>query len=256
MIGAHYLGTQFGNHFTIDGNHTCCDEFVGLSAAAHAGIGQELVQTYRLIRIDMFLAVLDTLLHTIFGIGVVGRSILMVSTLLIAATLLITATTLLVTAAALLVTATLLIATTTLLVTTTTLLIAATTLLITATLLVTATLIALLLCTGLTLLMFTIGLLVAGTILLTGLIATVCIILLIARTILLTRLVTAVIAIVMRTIAALFGVLLQTGPEAFGAEATFVATVLRTIIALSVNTRALWALSLSVISLIPLSVFR
>ena len=123
LISAQHLGTQFGNHFAVDLDDTCCDELVSLTTTADTCISQELIQTKGLVGIVVLLLILDTLLQRVLSIGIVARSVLA-----IAATLLTVTTTLLI--------ATLLVATT--------LLITTTLLTITATLLVAATLLTIL----------------------------------------------------------------------------------------------------------------
>jgi hypothetical protein len=61
-IGAHNLGTQFGNHLTIDRHDSCLDELVSLSTAAYTGVSQELIQTNGLVGIVILLLIFYTLL--------------------------------------------------------------------------------------------------------------------------------------------------------------------------------------------------
>ena len=70
-IGAQYLGSQFRHDLTIDGDNASLDEFICLTTTANTCIGKELVQTKRLVRINVDLLVLDTLLHAIFSIRIV-----------------------------------------------------------------------------------------------------------------------------------------------------------------------------------------
>ena len=242
LIGAEHLGAKFGNHFPIDLHYACLDKLIGLTTAANAGIGEELVQTNGLIGIEVLLLILDTFLQRILGIGIIAAALLLAitATLLIATALLIATTRLLTVATALLITATLLLAITARLlpiVATTLLLAIASTLLITAARLIAA-------------LLFTF-IIIAGTIatLLTRLIATLLII--IVRTIatLLAGLVTSLLA---RLIAAagliatlLRSLRLEISAKTFGAETAFTFVAVRSgrVRTLSVNTRT-WRASL------------
>ena len=107
LVGALYLCSEFGNYFAVNRHNACLDELVSLTARANTGVGKELVETYRLVGIDVLLLILDTLLHAILSIGIVIGRTLTITALLIAATLLITAALLV---SALLIAATLLIA--------------------------------------------------------------------------------------------------------------------------------------------------
>lgn len=243
LIGAEHLGAELGNHFPIDLHYACLDELIGLTTAANAGIGEELVQTNGLVGIEVLLLIFYAFLQRILGIGIIAAALLLAitATLLITAALLIATTRLLAVATALLITATLLLAITARLlpiVATTLLLTIASTLLITAARLIAA-------------LLFTI-IIIAGTIaaLLTRLIATLLIII-IVRTIatLLAGLVTSLLA---RLIAAagliatlLRSLRLEISAKTFGAETAFTFVAVRSgrVRTLSVNTRT-WRASL------------
>ena len=198
FVGALYLCSEFGNYFTVNRHNACLDELVSLTARANAGVGKELVETYRLVGIDVLLLILDTLLHAILSIGIIiGRTLTIAATLLITAALLVSA---LLIAATLLIAALTLIATLALLIAT---LLVAALLLVVAFLIVVAWTIALLrtlLIATLALLIATLALLIAA---LTGLIAT------------LTRLVSALLIVaflivVAWTIALLWSLLIAT----------------------------------------------
>ena len=70
-ICAQYLGSQFRHNLTIDGDNASLDELISLTTTANTCIGKELVQTKRLVRINVDLLVLDTLLHAILSIRIV-----------------------------------------------------------------------------------------------------------------------------------------------------------------------------------------
>ena len=57
LILAGHLGAEFGNDLTIDLHQTCSDVLVGFTTRADTGIGQILVETQFLIRIDNSLRV-------------------------------------------------------------------------------------------------------------------------------------------------------------------------------------------------------
>ena len=234
FISTHHLSTQLGNHLTINGDNTSLDELVGLAAAANTCIGKELVQTDRLIGIEVLLLIFYTLLQAILGMRIIAGGMLA-----IAATLLTIATALLTVTAALLVAtltgliAALLTIAAALLVTTLTRLVAAFLIIIivarTIAVLRTLTVTATLLIATLTRLITTLL-----TIAATGLITT------------LTRLVAAFLIIVVgtRTIAAtLRGIRLQTCTETFRTESTLfliLVTIVATLIAVRpwlMNTR-------------------
>ena len=75
LVGAQHLGSEFGNHLTINGDHSCLYVFVSLSTAAYTCICKILVEADRLIGIVVFLLVLDTLLHAVLGIWVIAWSV-------------------------------------------------------------------------------------------------------------------------------------------------------------------------------------
>lgn len=191
FVGALYLCSEFGNYFTVNRHNACLDELVSLTARANTGVGKELVETYRLVGIDVLLLILDTLLHAILSIGIIIGRTLTIAALLIAATLLITAALLV---SALLIAATLLIAALTL-IATLALLIA--TLLVAALLLVVAFLIVItrtiallrtLLIAALALLIATLALLITAlTLLVSALLLVVAVLVVIAWTIALLR---------------------------------------------------------------------
>ena len=76
LIGAQHLGAQFGDHLSIDGDHTGLDELISLATAADTSVGEVLIETHRLVGIIVDLLVLDTLLQAILGIGVIVGSAL------------------------------------------------------------------------------------------------------------------------------------------------------------------------------------
>ena len=88
FVCALHLSTEFGNRCTVYGHYSCLDKLVGLAAAAYSGIGEEFVQTYRFIGIDIVFFIFDAFLQTILSVGViVGRVLtLSVTAMLIAAT--------------------------------------------------------------------------------------------------------------------------------------------------------------------------
>ena len=75
LIRTKHLGSQLGDNLAIDGDYTCLDELISLTTTADACISEELVQTNRLIGIEVLLLVLNALLHAVFRIRiVVGRT--------------------------------------------------------------------------------------------------------------------------------------------------------------------------------------
>ena len=135
LIGAQHLCSKFSYNLTIYGDYSCLYIFVSLSTAADTCIGKILVEANRLIWVVVLLLILDTLLHAIFCIGVIARSVLAESATLLAIS---SATALLVAASLLISSALLAISATTAL-----LVAAATTLLVAASLLITSALLAL-----------------------------------------------------------------------------------------------------------------
>ncbi len=71
LVGTQHLGSKLCHHLSIDSYDTSLYELVGLAAAAHSCICKELVQTYRLVRVEMLLFILDALLKAVLGVGVV-----------------------------------------------------------------------------------------------------------------------------------------------------------------------------------------
>ena len=70
-IGAQHLGSQFCHNLTINSDDTSLDKLICLTTTANTCIGKELVQTKRLVRINVDLLVLDTLLHAILSVRIV-----------------------------------------------------------------------------------------------------------------------------------------------------------------------------------------
>ena len=87
LIGTHYLCTKLCYYLTINEYHSCLYELVSLTARAYSGVGQELVQTYRLVRVYVCLLILDTLLHAVLGIWIIAWCALSVTATLLVATL-------------------------------------------------------------------------------------------------------------------------------------------------------------------------
>ena len=109
LIGAQHLCSKFSYNLTIYGDYSCLYIFVSLSTAADTCIGKILVEANRLIWVVVLLLVLDTLLHAIFCIGVIARSVLAESATLLAissATALLVAASLLISSALLAISAT------------------------------------------------------------------------------------------------------------------------------------------------------
>ena len=71
LIGAEDLGSELGDHLSVDGDDAGLDELIGLATAADASISQELVQTYGLVGVVVDLLVLDALFQAVLCIGVV-----------------------------------------------------------------------------------------------------------------------------------------------------------------------------------------
>ena len=71
FIRTFYLRSQLCNHRPVDTHYTCRNKFVRFTTGTNSGIGQELVQTNRSIRIHIEFFILNLFLHAIFGIGVV-----------------------------------------------------------------------------------------------------------------------------------------------------------------------------------------
>jgi hypothetical protein len=79
IIGTEHLGAQFSDDLSVDRDNTGLYELISLSATADTGIGQELVQTYRLIGVVILLLILNALFQAILSIGiVVGRTLLII----------------------------------------------------------------------------------------------------------------------------------------------------------------------------------
>ncbi len=107
LIGTQDFGSQFGHHLTIHSDYSSLDICVGLTTAAHTGIGEELVETNRLIGVDVLLFIFYALLGTVFCVRIIPRRVLtitiVITTLLaLVATLLALVATLLTLIAALL----------------------------------------------------------------------------------------------------------------------------------------------------------
>src|SRR3712207_4392739 len=58
LVGTEYLCTQLGNDYAINRDNACLYKLIGLTATANSGIGQELVKSQRLCRIDMLFLIL------------------------------------------------------------------------------------------------------------------------------------------------------------------------------------------------------
>ena len=86
-IGAEHLGAELCDDLVIDRHHTCLDELISFTTRADAGVGQIFVQTDRLVRVDVLLLVLDTLLQAILSIGIVSRAVLSIAALTVVAAL-------------------------------------------------------------------------------------------------------------------------------------------------------------------------
>ena len=76
LVSAKDLCAKLCNNLAVYGHYTCLYELISLTAAAYTGIGEELIQTQRLVGIVVDFLVLDTLLHAVLGIGVVSRRVL------------------------------------------------------------------------------------------------------------------------------------------------------------------------------------
>jgi len=273
-IGAEHLGAELGDDLIVDRHHTSLDELISLTTGANTGICQIFVQTNRLVRVDILLLVLDTLLHAILSIGIVSGTVLSVATLTVVAALALLTIATLLTITALLTIAALL---TRLIATLSLLTIAAllTRLIATLSLLTVAALLARLITTLLTGLVATLLARLITT-LLTGLVATLLarlittlallittllVIVVVARTLLIASLALlitalALIATLTLLIAVAWTLLAthQASTEALGTEAAaFIAaaTLVRAESALCMNTWTLYA-AIDIISLITL----
>jgi hypothetical protein len=274
-IGAEHLGAELGDDLIVDRHHTSLNELISLTTRADTGICQIFVQTNRLVRIDILLLVLDTLLHAILSIGIVSWTVLSIATLTVVATLALLTIATLLTITALLTIATLL---TRLIASLSLLTIAAllTRLIATLSLLAVTALLARLITTLLTGL---VAALLTGLVatLLTGLIATLLarlittlallittllVIVVVARTLLIATLALLIAALALLVAAltlliAVAGTLLvthQASTEALGTEAAALVTagiLVRAESALCMNTWTLYA-AIDIISLITL----
>ena len=241
-IGAEHLGAELGDDLIVDRHHTSLDELISLTTGANTGICQIFVQTNRLVRVDILLLVLDTLLHAILSIGIVSGTVLSVATLTVVATLALLAIATLLTITALLTIAALL-----------------TRLIATLSLLTVAALLARLITTLLTGLVATLLARLITTLAL--LITTLLVIVVVARTLLIASLALlitalALIATLTLLIAVAWTLLAthQASTEALGTEAAaFIAaaTLVRAESALCMNTWTLYA-AIDIISLITL----
>ena len=63
MLTSWHLSAQLGLHLTVHGHHTCLYEVVGLAAATNTSIGQELVQTDRLVGVEVLFLIFNTFLQ-------------------------------------------------------------------------------------------------------------------------------------------------------------------------------------------------
>ncbi len=79
LIGTQDFGSQFGHHLTIHSDYSSLDICVGLTTAAHTGIGEELVETNRLIGVDVLLFIFYALLGTVFCVRIIPRRVLTVT---------------------------------------------------------------------------------------------------------------------------------------------------------------------------------
>ena len=241
-IGAEHLGAELGDDLIVDRHHTSLDELISLTTGANTGICQIFVQTNRLVRVDILLLVLDTLLHAILSIGIVSGTVLSVATLTVVAALALLTIATLLTITALLTIAALL-----------------TRLIATLSLLTVAALLARLITTLLTGLVATLLARLITTLAL--LITTLLVIVVVARTLLIASLALlitalALIATLTLLIAVAWTLLAthQASTEALGTEAAaFIAaaTLVRAESALCMNTWTLYA-AIDIISLITL----
>ncbi len=75
LVGAEHLGAQLRNNLSVDSDDAGLYELIGLTTAADTGIGEELVQTYRLVGVEVLLFVLNAFLQRILGIGIIGLTV-------------------------------------------------------------------------------------------------------------------------------------------------------------------------------------
>ena len=94
LIATQHLNSEFGHYLTIDRHSSILYELICLTSTAYTCIGNKLIQAQWLVGIDMFLLVLDALLHAILSIGIIVGT-----TLTIAPTAVVITTTIIVVAA-------------------------------------------------------------------------------------------------------------------------------------------------------------
>ena len=87
LVSTHHLCAKLCYHLAVNEYHSCLYELVSLTARAYSGVCQELVQTYRLVRVYVRLLVLYALLHAVLGIWIIAWCALSVTATLLVATL-------------------------------------------------------------------------------------------------------------------------------------------------------------------------
>ena len=92
LISAQHLGAEFRYHLSVDGHYACLYEIICLTTRTNAGIGKELVQTYRCRRVYVALIVLYAFLHGVLCLWVIAWCAL---TLTVATAIIVIAATLL-----------------------------------------------------------------------------------------------------------------------------------------------------------------
>ena len=88
LIGALHLCAQFGHHLSVDGHLTLLDVLISLTTRAYTGIGEILVQTDGLVRIDVLFLIFDTLLEAVLCVWIIALTVVAALALLMVATLL------------------------------------------------------------------------------------------------------------------------------------------------------------------------
>ncbi len=86
VVGAQNLGSEFGNNLAVHRNYACLDELVSLAAAANTGVGEELIEAYRLCRVYVLFLIFNAFLQAVLCVRVVvGRALTVTALTVVAA---------------------------------------------------------------------------------------------------------------------------------------------------------------------------
>lgn len=87
------LRTQLCYHYVVHLDRTFLDKLIGLTTGTNPSVGQELIQTDRLVRVSQYFLILQLLLQAIFGIRIVSARAAVI-VIIIRTTVIVIATTL------------------------------------------------------------------------------------------------------------------------------------------------------------------